>query len=103
MIDRIIKYLISITRFDISNVNISFTYITSSFIKLIKSSFNVDIVKIYCDINKNNTTTHIRKEKEVSLARRSCYLRLNDRTSVKTRRLFIFMNVYEVLVKEKFI
>jgi hypothetical protein len=101
MIDRIIKYLNSITRFDISNVNISLTYITFSSVKFVKSNFNVEIVKIYCDISKNNFATHIRKEKKVSLTKRSCFLRLNDRTFVRTRRLYIFMNVYEVLIEKK--
>ncbi len=103
MIDRIIKYLNSIIKFDISNVNISLTFITSSSIKLIKSSFNVEIVKVYCDISKNNFAFHIRKEKKVFLTERSCFLRLNDRTFVKTKRLYIFMNAYEVLIEEKFI
>ncbi len=103
MIDWIIKYLNSITKFDISNVKISLTFITSSLTKSIKSSFNIEIIKIYCDINKNNFATHIKKEKEVILTKKSCFLRLNDRTFVKKKHLYIFMSVYEILIKEEFI
>ncbi len=85
--DNMIKYLHSHVKFYIDDVNTKYSLnIDSSFKKSMRSTTNADILKLFCDIVKNETKNkRWKKTKQVYKvrARNVCYLTLLDKKSRK--------------------
>jgi hypothetical protein len=89
--DSIIRYLNSVARFQTNN-HISVFSVNQSSIKLVKSSSNVTITKLFCDIVKNTAKNLVLKNDFYKMiAEKSIYLVILDKKR-STSIDFIMMN-----------